>query len=341
MPDSNGWSVSSALNWPPACSEWARSQHLDPVGSAGHYQGFLLVEQPLPWPFDVSTLPALVDVARLAAAAGLRLQTVMPVAQQAATDAPGQDLDDGGGQVGPPAGTESLRRLICYRSSRPGWAGPLVRSERATAPGLLAEATADMLSLEPGGEAPRAPGHQVIDVLVCTHGRRDACCGARGMELVNEVLRDPLLGPRDGVRLWRTSHTGGHRFAPTAILLPTGTMWAWADVPLLRAAALAEGGVDYWLGRYRGCATLGSPSQQAVERAVLSEVGWALVSSLRKASDVDDGLVRLESERFGVWEAAVREGRRVPQPECKTSPELATKQSVEWVVEGLRQVVPA
>jgi hypothetical protein len=70
-------------------------------------------------------------------------------------------------------------------------------------------------------------------------------------------------------------------------------------------------------------------------------VGWALVSSLRKASDVDDGLVRLESERFGVWEAAVREGRRVPQPECKTSPELATKQSVEWVVEGLRQVVPA
>ena len=118
-------------------------------------------------------------------------------------------------------------------------------------------------------------------------------------------------------------------------------MWAWADVPLLRAAALAEGGVDYWLGRYRGCATLGSPSQQAVERAVLSEVGWALVGSLRKASDVDDGLVRLESERFGVWEAAVREGRRVPQPECKTSPELATKQSVEWVVEGLRQVVPA
>ena len=193
MPDSNGWSVSSALNWPPACSEWARSQHLDPVGSAGHYQGFLLVEQPLPWPFDVSTLPALVEVARLAAAAGLRLQTVMPVAQQDATKALGRDVDDRADQAGPPARTESLRRLICYRSARPGWAGPLVRSERATAPGLLAEATADMLSQDPGREDPRAPGNQVIDVLVCTHGRRDACCGARGMELVNEVLRDPLL----------------------------------------------------------------------------------------------------------------------------------------------------
>jgi hypothetical protein len=341
MPDTNGWSVSSALNWPPACSEWARSEHLDPVGSAGHYQGFLLVEQPLPWPFDVSTLPELVEVARLAAAAGLRLQAVKPVAQQEATKAGRQDIDDTGGQGEPPAATESLRRLVCYRSARPGWAGPLVRSERVVAPGSLAQATADVLSRDPVIEEPRGPGDQVIDVLVCTHGRRDACCGGRGMELVNEVLRDPLLGPRDGVRLWRTSHTGGHRFAPTAILLPTGTMWAWADVPLLRAAALSEGGVDYWLGRYRGCAILGSPSQQAVERAVLSEVGWALMGSGRKASDIDDGLVRLESELFGVWEAAVREGRLVPQPECKTSPELATKQSVEWVVEGLRQVVPA
>ena len=44
MPESDG-SVQSVPSSLPACSEWARSQHLDPVGSAGYYDGFLLVEQ--------------------------------------------------------------------------------------------------------------------------------------------------------------------------------------------------------------------------------------------------------------------------------------------------------
>ncbi len=108
-----------------------------------------------------------------------------------------------------------------------------------------------------------------------------------------------------------------------------------------RAAAFAEGTAEPWLERYRGCATVGSPAQQAVERAVLAEVGWPLLGSYRRASDAGDGVVRLEAEPGGVWEAEVREGRRVAQPDCRTSPELATKQSTEWVVEGLRQVVPA
>jgi len=339
MPDSDGGSVRSGLS-SPACSDWARSQHLDPVGSAGHYQGFLLVEQPLPWPFDVSSLPELVEMAKLAVAAGLRVQTVIPVAQEdvaVATRGNGGDGADGP-ERRPPA--ETLRRLICYRSARPGWAGPLVRSERTVEPGSLADAVSEMVGQSPSVEGP-GDAADVIDVLVCTHGRRDACCGSRGMDLVTELSFSPRFGAQSGVRLWRTSHTGGHRFAPTSILLPSGTMWAWADVTLLRAAAFAEGDVGQGLGRYRGCATIGSPSQQAVERAVLAEVGWELIGSWRRASDLGHGVVRLESELGGTWEASVREGRRVPQPDCRTAPELAAKQSVEWVVEGLRQVVPA
>src|ERR1700722_15059514 len=68
----------------PACSEGARSQRLDPVGTAGHYQGFLLVEQPLPWPADISQIPELAEVAGIAEGANLRLQAVVNV-----TGAPG------------------------------------------------------------------------------------------------------------------------------------------------------------------------------------------------------------------------------------------------------------
>ncbi len=64
-------------------------------------------------------------------------------------------------------------------------------------------------------------------------------------------------GPAPEVRLWRTSHTGGHRFAPTALVLPSATLWAWADVDLLDRVVGAHGPLSEVVGRYRGCATLG------------------------------------------------------------------------------------
>jgi hypothetical protein len=319
--DKEALGASLQISWPPPCTDWAKSQSLDPIGSAGYYDGFLLVEQPLPWPADVSEIPELGEVSKVANGARLRLQAVA----QAGASGPGG----------------ALRRVICYRSTRPGWAGPMARYERLAEPGLLAEAVHAVVeeatvAPEAGAGGPAA----AADVLVCTHGRRDACCGARGMELLG-TLNGASTFSRPGVRAWRTSHTGGHRFAPTAIALPSASLWAWADGALLSQVVDAEGLVGSVLSRYRGCASLGSPAQQAVDKAVLSEVGWPLLSSLRRAVDLGGGLVRLETELYGSWEALAREGRRVAQPDCRSDPGLATKQSVEWVVEGLRQVVAA
>ena len=54
-------------------------------------------------------------------------------------------------------------------------------------------------------------------VLVCTNGRRDACCALRSRPLALAAAAGP-----HGERVWEVSHIGGHRFAPTAIHLPTG-----------------------------------------------------------------------------------------------------------------------
>jgi hypothetical protein len=307
------------ISWPPPCSVWAKSQSLDPIGTAGYYDGFLLVEQPLPWPADVSEMPELVEVAKVAYGARLRLQAVA--------------------QAGRPDADGALRTVICYRSTRPGWAGPMARAERLAEPGLLAEAARAVVD-EAGDAARSGAGGAAADVLVCTHGRRDACCGARGMELLGALTEAPTFG-QPGVRVWRTSHTGGHRFAPTAVALPSASLWAWADAALLAQVVRSDGPVGSALSRYRGCASLGSPAHQAVEKAVLSEVGWPLLSSGRRAMDLGGGLVGLETDLYGTWEAVAREGRRVAQPDCRSDPGLATKQSVEWVVEGLRPVVAA
>jgi len=340
----------SQISWRPPCSDWAKSQHLDPIGSAGYYDGFLLVEQPLPWPADVSEMAELLEVAKVAYGARLRLQAVAWAGRPgadgpAAAERPGQKTAETaetagtGGADGADGADGAPRRVICYRSTRPGWAGRMARSERLAEPGLLAEAAHAVVE-----EAAAAPeggvGGATADVLVCTHGRRDACCGARGMELLGALAGAPTFG-QPGVRVWRTSHTGGHRFAPTAIALPSASLWAWTDAALLSQVVDAEGPLGSAISRYRGCASLGSPAQQAVEKAVLSEVGWPLLSSWRRAADLGGGLVRLDTELYGTWEAVAREGRRVAQPDCRSDPGLATKQSVEWVVEGLRQVVAA
>jgi hypothetical protein len=316
----------------PACTDWARGQRLDPIGTAGYYQGFVLVEQPLPWPTDVGQVPELSGVARLAAQADMRFQAI--VGAQSASD----------GLPERPAGE---RRVICYRPassmSAPGvGAAPLTRSELLAPVSALTEALAELLA-SPTPEAkvdagPAGGSEPVVDVLVCTHGRRDICCGGRGMDLVAELVEQPVMSATT-VRLWRTSHTGGHRFAPTCIVLPSATLWAWADAALVVNAVTATGPVEGVVDRYRGCACLGTPAHQAVERAVLAEVGWPLLASARRATDAGDGLVVLETDVAGTWEAVVHEGRRVPQPECRTDPGMATKFGVEWVVEGLRQVV--
>ncbi len=54
-------------------------------------------------------------------------------------------------------------------------------------------------------------------LLVCTHAKRDRCCALEGRPILEE-----LEGELGVESLWECSHLGGHRFAPTALLLPTG-----------------------------------------------------------------------------------------------------------------------
>lgn len=275
------------------------------------------MEQPLPWPADVGASACLQGVAELCAGAKFRLQALVPL------------YDDG------------ERRLICYRRGEPGWASPLVRSELAVAGDDLLDAARALLS--GGGPAPEDGHQEVLDLLVCTHGSRDTCCGSAGTSLfLNLSARERDLGA--STRLWRTSHTGGHRFAPTALLLPEATLWAYVDEQLVEA--LAGGGpwqAAFW-DRYRGCAVIGGAKAQALEAAVATRVGRRLLEDRRRADlavpavGADSSRARLATRHFGVWEADVRPGRRVPQPDCRADPELAHKFSTEWVVEDLARI---
>lgn len=78
--------------------------------------------------------------------------------------------------------------------------------------GLLTGDVADRARLTSFGFAARP--EPVL--LVCTNGRRDACCAVRA----RPVAEAAHAAAPDNV--WEVSHIGGHRFAPTAIHLPSG-----------------------------------------------------------------------------------------------------------------------
>lgn len=297
---------------PVHCSAWCRSAGLDPIGTVGTYTGYAIVDWPLPWPRDVTDIEALAGLNAAGRAAGLRVQMRVP------------------SEAAPP-------RVSLYRAD-PGGGFVRCSADHAEIPlgsGPAAEAALGQLLESPV----TGPGADAGEILLCTHGRRDRCCGSLGTNLFTEVETVDFGRP-----LRRTSHTGGHRFAPTAVLLPEATAWAYLDADLLRRVVARQGDVADVVAHYRGCAGLPSAAAQAVERTVLAEVGWSLFDCARWGEE-SGGAVRLEvtdpGGRTTVWEAQVEEGRKLTVPDCGGTESAATKVETERVVVGLRRAAAA
>jgi hypothetical protein len=270
------------------CSTQARVQAADPLGTAVHAPAVLLIEVPLPWPADVADHPALAGVVPAAKGLGSRLQALVPDPERAARG----------------------EALVVLHTAPDG---PFRAYERHAA-----IVSADRLA---GGLPDLAPA-PAGDVLVCSHGTRDRCCGSLGTALHAGAQ------PRPGVHLRRTSHLGGHRFAPTAVLLPSGTAWAWLDDALLGAILDRQVPPAALAGHYRGSLAMPHPAAQVVEGAVFAAVGWDWLDHGREgqvvAQDGDRWTVRLDSTA-GTWHGVVERTGNAPQPVCGQPLAAATK----------------
>lgn len=157
-----------------------------------------------------------------------------------------------------------------------------------------------------GFREPNVPGR---DLMVCTHGNRDACCGTFGVPLFESLRRqadDGLAAYGTGVRVWRTSHTGGHRFAPTLIDMPDGRYWAYADEGLAKNILKRAGDMGSVMDRYRGWAALDSCAEQAAEKAALARVGWDWVMAEKRVETVAHDNGEAEKEDGGEGRHRVR-----------------------------------
>jgi hypothetical protein len=168
------------------------------------------------------------------------------------------------------------------------------------------------------------PGSVPADpaLLVCTNGRRDVCCAVRGRPVAAAAS---AAAPE---RVWESTHTGGHRFAPTAVLLPWGLTYArlTGDDAAAILAASAQGRTPAGLlgsTHDRGRSAL-DPASQCAESTVRARLGETRIVALwaEPASEGDLAEVLVRHEDGRAWAVTVtRDATGEQRPEsCGKGP---------------------
>ena len=274
----------------------------DPAGSATPFAGYLLVEVALPWKEDITESRRFPE----------GLKETIERARNAGS------LDKLTGLVPDPEySREGHTRIILFRRP-PGPFFAAYEKEEYVIPDGELVTLVEALTAEPERLSRfaryREDASHVRDILLCTHGSRDICCGKFGCPLYKELRQRYATEPEGRrLRVWRTSHVGGHRFAPNLMDLPEGRYWGCMGAEALENLVLRNGPVSDLRRFYRGWAGLGSSFEQIAEREVFGNEGWGW-TEYPKAGEVletngDRAEVRIEYQNTegisGAYEATV------------------------------------
>ena len=289
------------------CAVFSEENGEDPCGSAPAWTHCIVVETPPPWREEVTDSPSFPAgvAALLSNHPDVRLQAVRP--------------DDA-------YSVEGYSRLMLF--SRPdGMVREMSRLEYLVPSHRLPDALRALLD---GGEREdiaewRQGGDGMRDILVCTHGSRDTCCGSLGHPTYSELRS---RHSSDDVRVWRQSHTGGHRLAPNVIEFPSGRYWSRLTPERASQMVGRSGILGDLHGAYRGWAAVGSPRAQIAEREAFMREGWDWMQRVIECEVMetsDDGLeeriaVRSvdQSDSITAYEATVRQNGTAQSIECMT-----------------------
>lgn len=249
---------------PVRCSDGSQAVDEPLAGTAPHAAAWVALEQSGPWgpkAFTSSHLDVALGAAIESTAEpfGIRPALIRRPGKHAVSSSP--------------VGADPRRVLVASTAPTNCWllAGVVDSPARVLDLDWAAVAAGDQekvrRSLRSLRSAPRS------QLLVCTNGRRDVCCAVKGRPVALGAAAE-LPG-----RVWEVTHTSGHRFAPTTVLLPSGTLHGRVSVS--QAVALvrsADRGATV-LGGSRGRSTW-EGAAQAAELAVRQETGELSLSAL-------------------------------------------------------------
>jgi len=266
------------------CSDSARMRGEQLQASAVPYRRFLLLEVPGPWgssALDEKLMDA--EVSRQLAAAATATGTHVMLIRR-----PGRHpVSEAGGRK---------------RSMAWAFADMSPRSRRILW-GSWRDA-ADLLSLDMDADIPgeaNAAGPQRL-ALVCTNGKRDQCCAIRGRPVA------AAIAAATDWDTWECSHLGGHRFAATMMLLPTGDMFGWVDPEVALEVVKRFDAGQLMLSHYRGQAGQPFPVQAALHAAAVRLGDFrrdALRASSARQVPADPGWTGHSTDSADLWQVDI------------------------------------
>ena len=227
-------------------------------------RGWLLLEHPGPWPADETKTDLPPEVVEFMASA--RRLKVRPQLIRRTR----------GRRRGP------HQVYVAFSGAHPWMRGSEVADLREIV-GL------DLAAVARGEQVEFGTVHRERIILVCAHGRHDACCAHAGRPTADALARE------HGDAVWETTHLGGHRFAATSVTLPDGIYHGALDPasgPVVAAASLRG---EIVLANYRGKAGLSGAAQSA-EWYARTEFGVLDVAAVahQGAEQVDDETQRVD-----------------------------------------------
>lgn len=296
------------------CADVARKEQESPVGTANRFDRFVLVEVPLPWPQRMRMVPwartewpqRTISVLNEAVESSHKVA----VRTKFIGIAPDEEYSN----------RQHPRAFILEKTNH------YARMARESIDLFTQEGEQRLNEIcsKPLGTL-SVPSSTVRDLLVCTHGQIDSCCGRLGVPLY-QALRLAVADKPD-TRVWRCSAIGGHRFAPTVLDMPEGRMWGHLDeedIPIL----LNQMNIDALITKYRGSVCVESQINQFVERDVFRHFGWNIVQSnvtFKKVGEQIETLVKSGDriERFISTVSNVNEGKVFV--DCKGATSIVTR----------------
>lgn len=241
------------------CSNDSTKSGESPIGSAWYTPELFVAELPLPWPGDTlkgSNMPAGLDEL---------------VYKRYETHGYGWGLI--GCAPDPDYSVPGYYR-VWHLTIDSASLGRFQRRSYLVPQSQMTESMASLFAGEPAATIEEIQD-DTRDILLCTHGSVDTCCAKFGVPLY-QLMRKMANNSGSNVRVWRSTHFGGHRFAPTYLEIPSGRYWGRITPQEASSLMHQTAEADQFQLLYRGSATLPDPVTQAVEGELLSRLGWQL-----------------------------------------------------------------
>lgn len=238
------------------CSESSRQAGEDIIGSGTNYQTYILIESPTTWApeaFDSSSIPE-------------NLKNLIAEVKQAKI--PVRFLLISSNQ----SKHTNQRKILIYEQNQEEFSNGYIKQEvdveniSQAAVAIRKYLLGDSLNCE-------SEISETRDILICTHGSHDKCCAKYGNLFYTQALATVSHLNLSNVRIWKSSHFGGHRFAPTMIDFPEGRYYGVVDQESLKSILTRTGDINCLNKVYRGWGILPT-AIQVMERELILRYGW-------------------------------------------------------------------